>query len=392
MQKKRRILIFAAAGGVLITAIIAAVVWIQAKQVREREEYFLCRTPPASTLTANVAYAEIEFLGMVTFRTGERFEDTEIGGLSAITYDGERDVYYVLSDDRGQADDPRFYTVSVATDGSAVTFEAVTFLLDEAGDHFDTGSIDPEGIALLDGQLLVSSEGHADIIPPIDPSVRVFALDGTQTSAYPIPDKFLPNRETQSGIEYNKAFEALTRSPDGQFLYTAVENALLQDRGLNFPAESYSRVLQFDTAGQHPLAETVYITNPVVDKGITADNGLVELIALDNEGQFLALERSYALGIGNTVQLVLTSTVGATNVSGLDALWDAEADEPADWIPMQRTLLTHLADLGIDPDNVEGMALGPLLDDGRQVLVLVSDNNFNPLQTTQFIVLAIALK
>ena len=47
--------------------------------------------------------------------------------------------------------------------------------------------------------------------------------------------------------------------------------------------------------------------------------------------------------------------------------------------------------LGIAPDNLEGMAFGPQLPDGRQVLMVVSDNNFNPEQTTQLWALAIKL-
>lgn len=41
------------------------------------------------------------------------------------------------------------------------------------------------------------------------------------------------------------------------------------------------------------------------------------------------------------------------------------------------------------PDNVKGMTLGPVLLDGRQTLV--SDNDFNPAQVTQFIILALQI-
>jgi hypothetical protein len=37
------------------------------------------------------------------------------------------------------------------------------------------------------------------------------------------------------------------------------------------------------------------------------------------------------------------------------------------------------------------MIFGPVLPDGRITLILVSDNNFNPTQTTQFIALAVEL-
>ena len=42
----------------------------------------------------------VDFSGIVTYVTGTEFAGTELGGLSGITYDPNRDVYYVISDDR----------------------------------------------------------------------------------------------------------------------------------------------------------------------------------------------------------------------------------------------------------------------------------------------------
>jgi hypothetical protein len=36
-------------------------------------------------------------------------------------------------------------------------------------------------------------------------------------------------------------------------------------------------------------------------------------------------------------------------------------------------------------DNIEGVSFGPTLPNGHRSLVLVSDNNFNPDQITQFL-------
>jgi Esterase-like activity of phytase len=52
-------------------------------------------------------------------------------------------------------------------------------------------------------------------------------------------------------------------------------------------------------------------------------------------------------------------------------------------------LLLDLDALGITLDNVEGMAIGPDLADGRRTLVLVSDNNFSPAQFTQVLLFAL---
>jgi hypothetical protein len=336
-----------------------------------------------------------ELLGLVTFETGARFADTEIGGLSSITYDEQNDVYLVLSDDRGRPDNPRFYTVSIAPDGSEVTFTAVTFLLNAEGKPLKTGQIDPEGIAWSGETLFMASEGEAEMYPPLPPTVQLFTRSGEWIEQLTIPEKFLPDGFGKYGVRGNKAFETLTLSPDGEILTTAVENALVQDGPIaSVEDESLARLLLFDLITGQPLAEYVYAvgTVPVANASRSDDNGLVELIALDNAGNYLALERSYVAGFGNTIQLFRTSTRGATDVSGREALWDADTDTPLDFVPMQKTRLINLADLGFDPDNVEGMALGPLLPDGRQVLVLVSDNNFNPGQITQFIVLAITLE
>ena len=60
--------------------------------------------------------------------------------------------------------------------------------------------------------------------------------------------------------------------------------------------------------------------------------------------------------------------------------------------PVSKRLVADFEqDLGIDPDNLEGMTFGPTLPDGRVLLIVVSDNNFNPFQTTQFIALAVEL-
>ena len=53
--------------------------------------------------------------------------------------------------------------------------------------------------------------------------------------------------------------------------------------------------------------------------------------------------------------------------------------------PLRKKLLLDLETLGIELDNLEGMTLGPTLADGSQSLILISDDNFNPEQTTQLL-------
>ena len=53
---------------------------------------------------------------------------------------------------------------------------------------------------------------------------------------------------------------------------------------------------------------------------------------------------------------------------------------------MSKTLIADLSKLTEIPtlDNVEGITLGPKLSDDRQSVVLVTDDNFNAQQVTQF--------
>jgi 3-phytase/alkaline phosphatase D len=351
--------------------------------------------------TGRLTVTGVENLGMVTFDTGYMFADTEVGGLSGITYDAARGVYYVLSDDRSERYPARYYTADIdISDGHLdpgdVAFLKVTTLLDKHREPFVPGSLDPEGIVLAHpGFLFISSEGDANISPPTDPFVNRFNPNGKQTKALPVPDKFLPDGEQTWGVRDNLAFEPLTVSPDRRYLYTAVENALVQDGPKStLVDETLSRVLRYKMSPGRPGSEFVFVTSaipkPPDPAGGFADNGLVELAALDNAGTLLALERSFAVGVGNTVKLFETSTQGATDVSGIDALWDDGA--PVSFDPMPKRLVVDFEDLDISPDNLEGMTLGPMLPDGRYTLFVVSDNNFNPSQTTQFIALALTVE
>ena len=344
--------------------------------------------------------ASTEFLGIVTFPTGTEFAGTEVGGLSGITYDAKRGVYYALSDDRSQRDPARYYTVAIdLSDGSLdpgdVTFEDVTFLRDQTGNLFPPRSVDPESIELVKpGQLFISSEGDADADPIIDPFVNRFNLAGKQNLVLPVPDKFLPNADGTQGVRDNLAFESLTSTPNRKFLFTATENALVQD-GPKTTVDngSPSRLLMYKLNRRWPGLEFVYEVGPIPKAPIPADsfadNGLVDLQALDNKGTFLAMERSFAVGVGNTVILYETSIKHATNVARIFSL----SDPGVSYVPMSKEWVADFeADLGVRPDNLEGMTFGPTLPDGRQLLIVVSDNNFNPHQITQFIAVAVELE
>lgn len=364
--------------------------------------------------------ADLEFLGQVTIPTGRQFQNTEIGGLSGIAYDAAQGVYYSLSDDRSERGPARFYALTIdlrdgrLEDGD-IAFSGVTPLRTPDGQTFPALGIDPEGIALTSqGTVFISSEGDSRLTNLTDPFVREFGLDGRQRTDLPVPEKFKPQYAMPAGemtqirgVRNNLAFESLTITPNGRFLYTATENALIQDGpAASLDDESLSRILKYDLTTGQPVQEFVYVTDLVAQEpippGSFSNNGLVELIALDNYGTFLALERAFSTGRGNTIRLYEGLSQGALDVSSQEDLFREEPlEDDGDIIPpapfeidppVQKILRLDFSQLGVPLDNVEGMTFGPALPDGRQTLIVVSDNNFSATQVTQFFAFAVQLK
>ncbi|MBE9129770.1 MULTISPECIES: esterase-like activity of phytase family protein [unclassified Coleofasciculus] len=335
------------------------------------------------------------------------FEDTQVGGLSALSYDRKSDRFLALSDDRSSLAPARFYTLKLSIDHrdtgeigiENVEVENVTFLKNENGETYTKGSIDPEGIALSPrGTVFVSSEGVPS--QEITPFIREFDRQtGQQQESLRIPERYLPNDTTQEeqpprGIQENLGFESLTFEPlslaaasgDPFRLFTATESALFQDSlppdSENVPRLRLMHYLIGNIAPPTLVAEHLYLLNPAPKGAI--DNGLTELVTLDTEGRFLSLERSYGLfGAGAKIFQVVMS--GATDTSNIASL----KGDISRVDPVKKKLLLDLSELGIYLDNLEGMTLGPRLPDGSQSLVLVSDNNFSNAQVTQFLLFSL---
>ena len=362
-----------------------------------------------------------------------KYKDTPVGGLSALAYDRKRNKFYTLSDDRSQFAPARFYTLGLSLKRSdkgeigleKVDIEDVTFITDENGKTYAKGSLDPEGIALSPKDtVFISSEG----IPSqgIAPFIREFDLKtGQHKQDLLIPDRYLPNNSTKEeqpprGIQDNLGFESLTLEPgslgaasgDPFRLFTATESALFQDRphelrsqrrneNISSPTpdsqlptpyfqdslppdsdqQTRIRWMQYligNIARPMVVTEHVYLLDPM-PKG-AKDNGLTEIVTVDTGGHFLSLERTYGLS-GASAKIFQVATGAATDTSGIATL----KGDISRINPVKKKLVLDLSTLGIYLDNLEGMTLGSRLPDGSQSLLLVSDDNFNEAQLTQFL-------
>ncbi len=321
----------------------------------------------------------VDFLGFSDSLNKTTFEDTNVGGLSALTYDRQEGVYYSLVDNERDTR-ARFYTLDVPLARSGLGDPSVldvTFLRDASGQPFTGTNFDGEGLALTRrGDLLASSE--------TEPSIRRFALDGDLQKELPVPRKFrvAPAGEGRA----NQTFESLSLSPNGRSLFTANEGPLVAD------GSDRIRILRYEDRGRggfKPAEEFFYLAE--------SGQGVVEIATL-SENELLVLERGFVAGKGNTVRIFQVSLKGAEDVSDEPTL-----AEPG-LVPVKKELLVDLADCppsgATSPgtqqnpllDNFEALALGPRLPGGRRALILVSDDNFSPGQVTRVVALGARLR
>lgn len=333
---------------------------------------------------------DLKFIGQATLPTNYSFQNTELGGLSGITYDEKNRLYYSISDDRSQKAPARFYTLKIdlsqgSLETGGVKPVAVTTLLNKNGTPFPPGSVDPEAIALENQDTaFISSEGNAKKL--INPFIRKFSLtSGREIDKLPIPDKFLPTRESKKGIRNNLAFESLAIEPDKKYLFTATENALIQDGSEAKPkVSSPCRILRYNLSTQEIEKEFIYPTeavNSFFNISGRYSSGLTDLLALDNKGNFLSIERTFT-GLGFYIALFQVSTENADDIHKVDSLLNSKRQNIK---PVKKKMLFDLRKLNVALDNIEGLTLGPKLPDGQHSLILVSDNNFNSLQRTQIL-------
>ena len=325
----------------------------------------------------------------------EKFQDTVVGGLSAIAYNREADKFYVLSDDRGRLSPARFYTfdldVEQQNDGIKIKSfkpEKVTFIKDEQGNNYPVDEIDAEGIAISPtNTIFISSEGNT--IKNIAPFVSAFELEtGKKISDLRLPKRFLSSEDpdVSQGVQENLALESLTINrvglPEDPFrLFTATESSLIQDESLSKEERSRIRFLHYvinSVSDPILVAEHLYLLEPTPVEVIS--NGLTELLAMQTEGYFLSLERTFGFaGAGAKIfQVVIGNANDTSNIESLKG-------DLGQLRSLNKQLLLDLQDLEIYLDNLEGMTIGPRLPDGSRSLLLISDDNFNEEQISQLL-------
>jgi hypothetical protein len=237
--------------------------------------------------------------------------------------------------------------------------------------HRDGTILDSEAVAVnADGTRLVTDETA--------PSVSLFSRSGRELGALPVPDalKVAPaGRAT-----HNLTFEGLALLPDGRTLVASMEGALTGDAPDLRRFQTWQRIGRSDAFRLGP--QYAFRTDPGLD---------VSDITSTGDGRLLVLERTYTSGVGNTVHLVLADPRGATDVAGVDVLTHGQRG-------VRPVAARTIADIGACPslgatakqpqpnpllDNIEGVTVDGRGPAGTLRVLLVSDDNANPVQTTR---------
>lgn len=335
----------------------------------------------------------LRLIGEATLPHRHPFKGSPVGGLSGLDFDPISGLWVALSDDRSDLAPARCYTLRLGITADRLAMPELVDLItlqQPNGLPYPSrrqgGEVaDPEAIRFLpgSGNLLWTSEGDRRLL--LDPFLREADRSGRHVRSLHLPQHLRMSAAPSTGPRDNLTLEGLALTPDGRHAWVAMEAALAQDGPI--PTEGAAggpcRFTRIDLASGRADLQRAYVPDAIplspLVPGTHADNGVSEVLMLDAH-RMLVLERAYATGRGNSLRLYQVDTREGSNTLDADPL------APDSYQPLRKRLLANFAQLGLSRlDNTEGMAWGPTLPHGQRTLVFVSDDNFNPLQVTQFV-------
>lgn len=320
---------------------------------------------------------QVELLGVYTLATTHTGTGDTVGGLSGLAYDPVAQSWLAVSDRQPV---PIAYTLRTSFDPRSDTgglawvagrFEA---WLGRAW-QVPTVATDAEGVAIR----RTATGLHERVwVYERDPAIAIEDMRQGGVRELAIPE------EIANHYRFNRGFEAVAVVPNrlGDEIWAGMESSLTID-GPESTLEQggISRVLVYRADSGELIRVLGYRSDPLpVDWPAPAGNALavntlVEFATLPDAGPddpflLLSLERAFVAGSGNRGRVyMLDGSTRQTDGFAYPVLNKQLAFDFAD---------LDLARFGVrNIENVEGMAVGPKIDDrrgGRLVLVVVDDN------------------
>lgn len=274
-------------------------------------------------------------------------------------------------------------------------------------------SLDPEGF-------LVAPNGNFYVSDEYGPSIDEFLSDGTFVRSLQTPDNLLP-RDSNGNLNFatganadpvvsgrvaNRGFEGLSISPDGTKIFAILQDPLTSEGNPNERSSRNIRLVEFDTVTGKSVGQYIYQLDSIADINsrvpsapFTANQqgrniGVSALTAL-NDHEFLVIERdNRGVGVGDTSgknppvaskRVYEIDLTGATDVSNISL--KSTNNLPSSVKPVSKSsspfidLAGALQAIGqIPAEKIEGIAIGPQLNDGSYAVILGTDNDFSVTQ------------
>lgn len=346
-----------------------------------------------STRLGETDHVQLRFLDDHIIAGDLEVDGTPVGGLSGIDYhDG---VYYLVVDHPGQ---PRLYKAEIDIRGERIHDIDITeaIFIDTKAPELKDLHLDMEGIVYhpVHRFFYISSEGL--ISDGKDPAIFIVSQDGKFRDHFEIPENHLA--ASSAGPRNNGSFEGLSFSYDRKGIWAAMELPLSSDGPTPklYPTKSPVRVTYFDHRTKQPTKQFTYMLGRVRKFPwlYFAINGLTDILEYAPD-RFLVLERAFSAGNGrngNRIRIYDVDASTATNTLDRDGLKFNFHNPATKELVYDFKWAKKYLEEGII-DNVEGIALGPVLPNGNPSIILVADNNFNSMgkQYNQFILMELII-
>ena len=324
-----------------------------------------------------------------------RVQGLVFGGISGIDYDQQSKFWYAVSNDTGSTAPVRFFAMDIQIDEHGNIFytsDEVQMLNHPNGDVYEPGHHSPGAVRIIppdpvgdEPYLIWTSEGvlnqgYKDGV--FQMCTGATFMDGFVTSPHL---KFV---EGKQGARSERSLESLALLPNMEIV-AGYEQALTQDGPQSTPGTgtTYARLVHLDYFKADQLGEMAYpLEAPDAEKyGKTSERSLVELVAVDND-TLLAVENvTLPEGKGRfhkaRTELYLVELAGASDISEIDSLKGLEAGK--DFTPVTKTFIGDNDTLGgLRELPFKAATFGPMIDDERASLVMLSDNELDQYMPT----------
>lgn len=325
---------------------------------------------------------------------------------------------YAMIPDRGPADGAtsyrcRFHLFDIAVDEQSTpvvkaTLAETVLLTHRSGQPLIGSSAafaaakSAQGLRFDPEAIRTDGRGSFFMSDEYGPSVFEFDAKGNQTGELPIPTRFTiskpaakPDEElppvNTSGRYPNKGMECLAISADGETLFGLMQGPLFQDGALDANNKRVGKNLRLLEV--HRRTGT---TREFVYQLEHADNGCSEIEAIA-PGRFLVIERDGKPGTPGSIKHIYEIDLReATDISHVDSL--PATGLPAGVRAVTKRLFLDLLDpkWGLVgeafPAKIEGITFGPRLKDGSRLLLISSDNDFKPDESSYVFAFAVSAK